>query len=208
MILGGMNEGVWPSLPKPRSVAGPADPARRWACRALEFRTGLAAHDFMSALGAPRVLLTRARRDSRSPTVASRLWLQAAGDDRRNDPRPAARAAGDRRSTQARRSNPATRPAPRPPVEARPKKIAVTDLDRLKADPFAFYAKAILRLRPRRAGRCRASCRLEGHRGPRGAGGMVQAGRLRSGQAQGEGRGDDCRRGASTPCSARSGRRG
>jgi ATP-dependent helicase/nuclease subunit B len=43
---------------------------------------------------------------------------------------------------------PASRPAPRPPVEARPKKIAVTDLDRLRADPFAFYAKAILRLRP------------------------------------------------------------
>jgi ATP-dependent helicase/nuclease subunit B len=42
----------------------------------------------------------------------------------------------------------AKRPAPRPPVEARPKRIAVTDLDRLKADPFAFYAKAILRLRP------------------------------------------------------------
>jgi hypothetical protein len=30
----------------------------------------------MSALGAPRVLLTRARRDGRSPTVASRLWLR------------------------------------------------------------------------------------------------------------------------------------
>ena len=43
---------------------------------------------------------------------------------------------------------PVKRPAPRPPVEARPKRIAVTDLDRLKADPFAFYAKAILRLRP------------------------------------------------------------
>ena len=42
----------------------------------LEFRIGLAAHDFASALGAPRVLLTRARRDGRSPTVASRLWLR------------------------------------------------------------------------------------------------------------------------------------
>jgi len=42
---------------------------------------------------------------------------------------------------------PTPRPAPRPPVEARPKRIAVTDLDRLKADPFAFYAKAILGLR-------------------------------------------------------------
>jgi ATP-dependent helicase/nuclease subunit B len=30
----------------------------------------------------------------------------------------------------------------------RPRRIVVTDLDRLKADPFAFYAKTILRLRP------------------------------------------------------------
>ena len=44
--------------------------------------------------------------------------------------------------------SPAERPAPRPPIAARPTRIAVTDLDRLKADPFAFYAKAILRLRP------------------------------------------------------------
>lgn len=41
----------------------------------------------------------------------------------------------------------ALRPAPRPPLAARPRRIAVTDLDRLKADPFAFYAQAILGLR-------------------------------------------------------------
>ena len=42
----------------------------------LDFRIGLAAHDFASALGAPQVLVTRARRDARSPTVASRFWLR------------------------------------------------------------------------------------------------------------------------------------
>jgi ATP-dependent helicase/nuclease subunit B len=42
---------------------------------------------------------------------------------------------------------PVKRPAPVPPVEDRPKAISVTDVDRLKADPFAFYAKAMLRLR-------------------------------------------------------------
>ena len=81
-----------------------------------------------------------------------------------------------------------TAPAPRPPIEARPKRIAVTDLDRLKADPFAFYAKAILGLAQARAGRCRASRRVEGHRGPRGARGLVQGGRLRPRQADGPGR--------------------
>ena len=33
-----------------------------------------------------------------------------------------------------------------PPVAARPRVIPVTDVDRLKADPFAFYARRILRL--------------------------------------------------------------
>ncbi|MGI8932268.1 MAG: PD-(D/E)XK nuclease family protein, partial [Sphingomicrobium sp.] len=43
--------------------------------------------------------------------------------------------------------SPVDRPAPCPPVEQRPARIAVTDLDRLTADPFAFYAKAVLKLK-------------------------------------------------------------
>jgi ATP-dependent helicase/nuclease subunit B len=42
---------------------------------------------------------------------------------------------------------PVERPRPSPPIADRPKRIAVTKLDRLKADPFAFYADAMLRLR-------------------------------------------------------------
>ncbi len=145
MILGGMNEGVWPSLPTPDPWLAPQI-RRLLGLPSLEYRTGLAAHDFMSALGAPRVLLTRARRDSRSPTVASRLWLrlQAITGGVTRDQRL------ERLATTLDSSGtvePAPRPAPRPPREDRPKRIAVTDLDRLKADPFAFYAKAILRLK-------------------------------------------------------------
>ncbi len=36
---------------------------------------------------------------------------------------------------------------PRPERDKRPTKISVTSVDRLKADPFAFYAQAILGLR-------------------------------------------------------------
>ncbi len=146
MILGGMNEGTWPSLPSPDPWLAPQI-RRTLGLPGLEFRTGLAAHDFMSALGAPRVLLTRARRDSRSPTVASRLWLrlQAMTGGMTRDQRLERLAAAIDSSPSV---EPSPRPAPRPPVDARPKKIAVTDLDRLKADPFAFYAKTILGLRP------------------------------------------------------------
>jgi ATP-dependent helicase/nuclease subunit B len=38
------------------------------------------------------------------------------------------------------------RPRPSPRTEDRPRIIRVTDLDRLKADPFAFYARKMLRL--------------------------------------------------------------
>jgi ATP-dependent helicase/nuclease subunit B len=145
MILGGMNEGVWPALPSPDPWLAPAI-RRTLGLPSLEYRTGLAAHDFMSALGAPRVLLTRARRDSRSPTIASRLWLRLqamTGGMTRDQRLERLAAALDASAT----IEPASQPAPAPSIDARPKKIAVTDLDRLKADPFAFYAKAILDLR-------------------------------------------------------------
>ena len=144
-ILGGLNEGVWPALPAPDPWLAPKIRSNL-GLPGLEFRVGLSAHDFASALGAPQVLITRARRDSRSPTVASRLWLRLqamtgglAHDTRLerlalalDDPGP---------------SKPADRPEPKPGQDKRPKAISVTSVDRLKADPFAFYAQAILGLR-------------------------------------------------------------
>ena len=145
MILGGLNEGVWPSLPAPDPWLAPRI-RRTLGLPGLELRTGLAAHDFMSALGAPRVLLTRARRDGRSPTVASRLWLrlQAMTGGMTRDQRLERLALALDASDMA---EPVGRPAPCPPRDARPTRIAVTDLDRLNADPFAYYARAILKLR-------------------------------------------------------------
>ena len=144
MILGGLNEGVWPALPAPDPWLAPKIRANL-GLPGLEFRVGLSAHDFASALGAPQVLITRARRDSRSPMVASRLWLrlQAMTGGLAHDTRleRLARALDDPGS-----ATPADRPAPKPAREQRPPKISVTSVDRLKADPFAFYAQQILGL--------------------------------------------------------------
>ena len=145
VVLGGLNEGVWPALPAPDPWLPPKVRATL-GMPGLEFRIGLAAHDFASALGAPEVLITRARRDSRSPTVASRflLRLQAMSGG-------VARVGRLERITGALDDpgppRPVDRPAPRPPVEQRPDRISVTAVDRLKADPFAFYAQSILKLR-------------------------------------------------------------
>ncbi|KKW92620.1 double-strand break repair protein AddB [Sphingobium chungbukense] len=145
MILGGLNEGTWPGLPAPDPWLAPRI-RRELGLPGLESRIGLAAHDFASALGAPHVLITRARRGSGGPAVASRFWLRLkamAGAQWKSADRYAA-LAGVLDHPAAHR--PARRPAPVPPLSVRPKLIPVTDVDRLKADPYAFYAKRILRL--------------------------------------------------------------
>ena len=147
LVLGGLNEGVWPRLPAPDPWLAPRIRAEL-GLPGLDWRIGLSAHDLASGLGARQVLLTRARRDARSPTIASRFWLRlralagegwTAADELLGWAR--ALDVGDEH-------RPVDRPAPVPPAEARPRRIAVTDVDRLKADPYAFYAKQILRLRP------------------------------------------------------------
>ena len=145
VVLGGLNEGVWPAPPAPDPWLAPKIRAAL-KLPGLEFRIGLSAHDFASALGAPQVLITRARRDARSPTVASRFWL-----------RLQAMTGGVVRDTRLERlvgalddpgpAEPTHRPRPQPPAELRPRRISVTSVDRLKADPFAFYAQAMLGLR-------------------------------------------------------------
>ena len=145
MVLGGLNEGTWPGLPAPDPWLAPRI-RRELGLPGLETRIGLAAHDFASALGAPQILITRARRGSGGPAVASRFWLRLkamAGPQWKSADRYAALAAAIDAPQDHR---PAPRPAPCPSRQARPTVIPVTDVDRLKADPFAFYARRILRL--------------------------------------------------------------
>lgn len=144
VVAAGLNEGVWPALPSPDPWLGPRVRAML-GLPGLERRIGVAAHDFVSALGSPRVLITRARRDARAPAVASRFWLRLeamTGGVARAPEYRRWMAAIDRPDAFA----PADRPRPRPPADQRPRELAVTRLDRLKADPFAFYAQQMLKL--------------------------------------------------------------
>jgi ATP-dependent helicase/nuclease subunit B len=144
MIAAGLNEGIWPALPTPDPWLAPRI-RHELGLPGLERRIGLAAHDFATAVGAREILVTRARRDARSPTVASRFWLRleamTGGLTRspmhkywaRSIDRPAAYL-------------PADRPEPCPRSALRPRSISVTEVDRLKADPYAFYARKMLGL--------------------------------------------------------------
>jgi len=150
VILGSLNEGVWPSPQE----AGP------WLSRPMreqlglnppERRIGLAAHDFAQALGAPQVYLTRAEKVDGVPTVPSR-WLQrllalikAAELEGKIEPeQPWAQWARER--DQAPPFDPVKPPEPRPPLEARPKRLSVTRIERWIANPYEVYARYVLKL--------------------------------------------------------------
>lgn len=146
MVLAGLNEGVWPALPAPDPWLAPQI-RKTLGLPGLEARIGVDAHDLAGALGAPEVIMTRAKRDASAPTIASRFWLRI---EAMSGGLAAPRLAADRLAELIDKPDgepaPAKRPAPCPPLAARPLNIRVTAVDRLKADPFAFYAQAILRL--------------------------------------------------------------
>ncbi|WP_315763953.1 double-strand break repair protein AddB [Sphingomonas sp. Y38-1Y] len=145
VVLGGLNEGSWPALPAPDPWLAPRIRGEL-GLPSLERRIGLAAHDFAMALGAREVLLTRARRDASAPTIPSRFWLRLEALAEGLESEPGLN--GWVRALDTAAHRPAARPAPCPPLADRPDAISVTEVDRLKADPYAFYARRMLRLSP------------------------------------------------------------
>jgi len=159
-ILGGLNENGWP-----RGAA--ADP---WFSRPMretlgleqpERAIGLAAHDFAMLAAGPEVLLTRAQKADGAPSVPSR-WLQRLEQlmlglhpKRENEERRLEDilAPAEPYGTWARLLSAAppltriARPAPRPPVAVRPRSLSVTEIETWLRDPYAIYAKHVLKLK-------------------------------------------------------------
>ncbi len=149
IVLGGLSEGVWP----PAADSGP------WMNRAMrlavglpspEERTGLAAHDFaMAACAAPRIILSAPRRRDGAPAVPSRWLVRLDALLGASKPLPRHPAAGWARLLDRPDGPPApvAPPAPTPPVELRPRRLSVTEIETWLRDPYAIYARHVLRLR-------------------------------------------------------------
>ncbi|MDR7228653.1 double-strand break repair protein AddB [Sphingopyxis sp. BE259] len=149
MILGGLDEGRWPPQQSPDPWLAPGI-RRILGLAAPERQQGMAAHDFAGAFAAREVVVTRALRSGGDPAVASRFWLRLAalaGDlpDATLDGQPVTALAAVLDVPEG-ASQPAAKPRPAPPLNARPDRISVTGVDQLARDPFAFYAAKILRL--------------------------------------------------------------
>jgi ATP-dependent helicase/nuclease subunit B len=149
MVLGGLVETVWPPAPEPgpwlsrpmRATVGLPSP---------EATIGIAAHDFLAAaMSAPEVILSAARRRDGAPAVPAR-WLTRldallAGAGTALPAHPAvdwARAL----DLPPGGPKPVAPPRPCPPVAVRPSRLSVTEIETWLRDPYAIYAKHILRL--------------------------------------------------------------
>jgi ATP-dependent helicase/nuclease subunit B len=164
LVLGGLNEGTWPQ-------AAGNDP---WFSRPMrktlgleqpERSIGLSAHDFSMLAAGPHVLLTRALKADGAPTIPSR-WLQRLAQLVRGLKLQDALAGsvGESRSdlefkgqdyaelaaqiSDVPQGARLPRPRPTPPVEVRPRRLSVTEIETWLRDPYAIYAKHVLRLRP------------------------------------------------------------
>ncbi|OWJ66336.1 double-strand break repair protein AddB [Inquilinus limosus] len=151
IVLGGLNEGTWPGVPA-------ADPwlsrpmRRQFGLPAPERRIGLAANDFAQAAAGTEVFLTRAEKVEGTPTVPSRwlLRLQAVLDGAGLALTPPARdwRALARHIDEPEAVRPVAPPRPKPPVEARPRRLSVTQISVWMQDPYAIYARMVLGLEP------------------------------------------------------------
>ncbi|MHB8886042.1 MAG: double-strand break repair protein AddB [Methylovirgula sp.] len=150
MLLGGLDETIWP--PETRTDAFLNRPMR--AALGLsppERKIGQTAHDFAAAMGAERVILSRAQKRDGAPMVASRFVqrLAAVGGSAFEACRQRGQIYLDlaraldrpRESTAA-----AKRPMPRPALGLRPTRLSVTRIETLRRDPYAIYAEFILGL--------------------------------------------------------------
>ena len=149
MVLGGLAEGVWP----PSSDPGP------WLSRPMRARVGLpspeeivgqTAHDFVACIcAAPTVVLSCPRRLDGAPVVPAR-WLTRletllGGEGKALQQHPAvdwARALDQ----PADGPRPVQPPRPRPPIALRPRRLSVTEIETWLRDPYAIYARHVLRL--------------------------------------------------------------
>ncbi len=151
-ILGGLNEGAWPQgagtdpwFSRPmRTTLGLEQPERS---------IGLSAHDFAMLAAGPDVLLTRSLKAEGTPTIASR-WLQRLQQLTQGLNLKAALAPPQDYAALAaqlmdiKQDERLKRPAPTPDVALRPRRLSVTEIETWLRDPYAIYAKHVLKLRP------------------------------------------------------------
>ena len=152
VVLGSLNEGSWPR-PQEASPWLSRPMAEKLGLPPPERRIALAAHDFEQGLGGGEVYLTRAVKVEGVPTVPSR-WVQRLKALTKAADLEASLIATEpwvkwaELRDDVSEFKPAKAPKPCPPVDARPRRLSVSRIERMIANPYDIYARNILRLEP------------------------------------------------------------
>ena len=152
LILGGLNEGSWPGQTSNNPFVS-RTMKTEIGLEPPERRIGQLAHDFEMANGTRHLIYSRALRQGSTPTVASR-WLQRLLAFGGKAFEAELKSRGDsfvhwaNLVDQGDRQAPAQRPSPTPPREMQPKSYSFSEVGRLRRDPYAIYARRVLRLDP------------------------------------------------------------
>lgn len=148
-ILAGLNEGAWPDTPQPNPFVS----------RAMRHATGLpdterqaalSGHDFQQAFMAPHIYITRSSRNAEGPALPAR-WLQRLKAVTPKDIWQAMETRGNAvlSDYHARHRPAAVTPfgQPAPHGNTLPDPLSVTAVELWRADPYAFWARHIARLK-------------------------------------------------------------
>ena len=153
VVLGGLNEGTWPQIQRNDPFLS-RSMKRDLGLEPPERRIGQAAHDDHMAMGTKEVVLSRSIRVDGAPTVPSR-WLQRLEAVIGENAGHKIKAKGVRYANFAQAFDvpsgsvePIDPPKPKPALALRPNTFSFTEIEKLIRDPYAIYAKRILRLRP------------------------------------------------------------
>ena len=155
MIMGGLNEGVWPADPKIDSFMN-QQMRKTIGLSPSDKIIGTMAYDFISHFCSPNVIITRSEKENGTLANCSRWLLRL----------DAVLEALELKAFFAKNLAKAQKwhqysvlidkpdtikaimpPAPCPPLNSRPRSLAVTGVETLMRDPYAVYAKHILRLK-------------------------------------------------------------
>ncbi len=147
-IIGGLNESVFPGIPD----TGP------WLNRPMRLSLGLPsveskiasiAMDFAHCFCSPCVYLTRSKKSEGAETIPSRFLSRLSAVLKGSAIQETILSGHWAKELDTPKTiDVICRPAPKPPIEARPKELSVTKIELWMRNPYAIYARYILRLFP------------------------------------------------------------
>ena len=152
-VVAGLTAANWPGKKTERFWLSPGL-RKRLGLAPLECEIGNAAYDFTQAIANKNSVMTRSERNQTAPVVSSpfltriEMLLTGLGLEDKLKPKTQVLAINEALHKPA-KITPMKAPMPTPPQKARPRRLSVSAIEQLLRDPYAVYARHVLKLYPK-----------------------------------------------------------